>query len=139
MVIKPPFEQRANDARSFRDMHPGNKKIVKLIIGRHSICLMLIVIFKFFLERSLVNTVSQVTSNQSKRSIGYEFCIDAQEISSRLWFSSVNIQFATRSEKTNKENSWRTEWLLVRWYHYKFPSFYLLIWCCLQTLLLILP
>ena len=23
MIIKPPFEQRANDAKSFRDMHPG--------------------------------------------------------------------------------------------------------------------
>ena len=32
MIIKPPFEQRANDAKSFRDMHPGIAYDIDLIL-----------------------------------------------------------------------------------------------------------
>ena len=43
MIIKPPFEQRANDARSFRDMHPGETLQFFVIFTIIADCALLII------------------------------------------------------------------------------------------------
>ena len=71
MIIKPPFEQRANDAKSFRDMHPGIAYDIDLIL--YFINVWIIIEYTFFkstfmvefilFKRCFVDSVSKASSD----------------------------------------------------------------------------